>query len=220
MSYLSDMYSLADLPQTIPVFPLPGALLLPRARLPLHIFEPRYLAMLDDTLKTSHRLIGMIQPYEVPGEEDKRLHTIGCAGRVTGFSETEDGRYMITLSGVSRFRILKESSGFTSYRRMDVSWDGFPRDLGAAEIDEGLDRDPFMDLLHRYFESQGLSTDWDSLKEAENELLINSLSMLCPFNPEDKQALLEAPSLQTRRETLVTLIEFALRGGSNDELMQ
>lgn len=220
VSYHSLMYSLADLPQTIPVFPLPGALLLPRARLPLHIFEPRYLAMLDDTLKTSHRLIGMIQPYETPGDQESRLHSIGCAGRVTGFSETEDGRYMITLSGISRFRILKEASGFAAYRRMDVSWDSFPRDLGATETDKAFERDGFMDLLHRYFETQGLSTDWDSLKEAENELLINSLSMLCPFDPEDKQALLEAPSLQTRRETLVTLIEFALRGGSNEELMQ
>src|SRR6056297_3549676 len=176
------MLSAADLPKTIPVFPLPGALLLPRARLPLHIFEPRYLAMLDDTLKTSHRLIGMIQPRDVPGSNEPRLQSIGCAGRLTGFSETEDGRYMITLAGISR--------------------------------------DRFMDVLGRYFEASGLSTDWESLRDAEDELLINSLSMLCPFEPEDKQALLEAPSLSTRRETLVTLIEFALRGGSNEEVMQ
>ena len=214
------MFSLADLPATIPVFPLPGALLLPRARLPLHIFEPRYLAMLDDTLKTSHRLIGMIQPCETPGGREKKLHAIGCAGRVTGFSETEDGRYMITLAGICRFRVIKEVTGFTAYRRMDVSWDGFDRDLGSAETDAGFDRAGFLALLGRYFELAGLSTDWDSLKEAENELLINSLSMLCPFDNEDRQALLEAPSLTTRRETLVTLIEFALRGGSNEELMQ
>ncbi|WP_138468408.1 LON peptidase substrate-binding domain-containing protein [Poseidonocella sp. HB161398] len=215
------MFSAADLPSTIPVFPLPGALLLPRARLPLHIFEPRYLAMLDDTLKTSHRLIGMIQPAEAPGGKEKSLHAIGCAGRVTGFSETEDGRYMITLSGISRFRILKEASGFTAYRRMDVSWGGFDRDLGPAETDLRFDRPSFLALLGRYFDQAGLSTDWGSLKEAENELLINSLSMLCPFDSEDKQALLEAPSLTTRRETLVTLIEFALRGGGGgEELMQ
>ncbi|WP_172329512.1 LON peptidase substrate-binding domain-containing protein [Mangrovicoccus sp. HB161399] len=215
------MFSAADLPPTIPVFPLPGALLLPRARLPLHIFEPRYLAMLDDTLKTSHRLIGMIQPCEAPGGKEKGLHAIGCAGRVTGFSETEDGRYMITLSGISRFRIQKEASGFTAYRRMDVSWEGFGRDLGPAETDAGFHRERFLGLLGRYFDQAGLSTDWDSLKEAENELLVNSLSMLCPFDPEDKQALLEAPSLSTRRETLVTLIEFALRGGGQgEEIMQ
>ncbi len=214
------MFSAADLPATIPVFPLPGALLLPRARLPLHIFEPRYLAMLDDTLKTSHRLIGMVQPSTAPGGKEAKLHSIGCAGRVTGFSETEDGRYMITLQGISRYRIQKEASGFTPYRRMDVNWDGFDRDLGGPEQDKALDRERLLTLLYRFFETAGLSTDWDSMKEADNELLINSLSMLCPFEPEDKQALLEAPSLTTRRETLVTLIEFALRGGNNEEVMQ
>ncbi|MBK1634261.1 LON peptidase substrate-binding domain-containing protein [Rhodovulum adriaticum] len=213
------MLKAPDLPDTIPLFPLPGALLLPRARLPLHIFEPRYLAMLDDTLKTSHRLIGMIQPREVPGGEAK-LHAIGCAGRVTGFSETEDGRYMVTLSGVSRFRILREQAGFSPYIKADISWEGFARDLGPGETDPGFDRKPLLALLGRFFDSRGLSTDWDSLAEAEEELLINSLSMLCPFAPEDKQALLEAPSLATRRETLVTLIEFALRSGSDEETIQ
>ena len=210
------MRNASELPGVIPVFPLPGALLLPRARLPLHIFEPRYLAMLDDALKTPERLIGMVQPYE----DDARLHTIGCAGRVTAFSETEDGRYMITLSGVSRFRIRNEVEGFTPYRRCEVSWDGFDADRGAVETDKNFDRETFLELLERYFQEEGLSTDWDSLKEAEDELLINSLSMLCPFDPEDKQALLEAPSLPTRRETMVTLIEYALYRGDNDEVMQ
>lgn len=209
----------SDLPGTIPVFPLPGALLLPRARLPLHLFEPRYLQMLDDVLKTSSRLIGMVQPYDSPGKSGD-LHAIGCAGRLTAFSETEDGRYMVTLSGISRFRIVKEVEGFTPYRRCDVNWDGFGRDLGPQEADETFNRTQFMDLLGRFFEDQGLSTDWESLQDAEEELLINSLSMLCPFEPEDRQALLEAPSLQTRRETLVTLIEFALRGGNQEEVMQ
>lgn len=213
------MLKAADLPDTIPLFPLPGALLLPRARLPLHIFEPRYLAMLDDVLKTQTRLIGMIQPWE-DSAGTSHLHAIGCAGRLTAFSETEDGRYMITLSGISRFRVKREIEGFTPYRRCEVSWAGFDRDLGGAERDAGLDRDRFMRLLGRFFADRGLSTDWDSLKEAEPELLINSLSMLCPFSPEDKQALLEAPSLPTRRETLVTLIEYALRGGSGEEMMQ
>ncbi|MBM9593630.1 LON peptidase substrate-binding domain-containing protein [Roseitranquillus sediminis] len=214
------MFTVADLPQSIPVFPLPGALLLPRSRLPLHIFEPRYLQMLDDTFKTPHRLIGMIQPREVPGSDETRLHRIGCAGRVTAFSETEDGRYMITLSGISRFRVSNVQEGFAPYIRCDVVWQDFVQDLGGTEHDSGFPRDGFMRLLGRYFESQHLSTDWDSLREADEELLINSLSMLCPFEPEDKQALLEAPSLETRRETLVTLIEFALRGGSSDEAMQ
>lgn len=215
------MIQAADLPETIPVFPLPGALLLPRARLPLHIFEPRYLAMLDDVLKTRERLIGMIQPYDTTESGDPPLHAIGCAGRLTAFSETEDGRYMVTLSGASRYRIRHEVDGFTPYRRCDVSWQGFDRDLGPTERDPCFDRDRFMPLLEKFFSDRGLSTDWDSLKEADDELLINSLSMLCPFEPEDKQALLEAPSLQTRRETLVTLIEFALRGGSGgEEMMQ
>lgn len=209
-----------DLPDVIPVFPLPGALLLPRSRLPLHLFEPRYLAMLDDTLKTTHRLIGMIQPNPMAGKNGSGLHMIGCAGRVTQMSETEDGRYMITLSGISRFRILSEVEGFTPYRRTQVSWDGFERDLGQSDPDEAFNRGAFMDLLSRFFEARQLQTDWDTLKEADDELLINSLSMLLGFEPEDKQALLEAPSLSTRRETLVTLIEYALRSGDEKEVMQ
>ena len=208
-----------DLPETIPLFPLPGALLLPRARLPLHIFEPRYLAMFDDCLKTPGRLIGMIQPRQTPGREPS-LSAIGCAGRVTAFSETEDGRYMITLSGISRFRLREEVHGFTPYRRATVDWSTFVRDTGVTEDDPHLDRPALMDLLARYFTSQKLGTDWDGLKEAEPELLINALAMLLPLEPEDKQALLEAPSLVTRRETLVTLLEFALRSGNGDEVLQ
>ena len=210
------MTRLKDLPGSIPVFPLPGALLLPRARLPLHIFEPRYLAMLDDCLKTDTRLIGMVQPNEVPGREGTGLQRIGCAGRVTQFSETEDGRYMVTLSGMSRFRVLREVEGFTPYRRCEVSWDGFERDLEGTETDETFNRDRFLALLDRFFSSKDLSADWDTLQEADDELLLNSLSMLLEFSPEDKQALLEAPSLSTRRETLVTLIEYSMRGGEED----
>ncbi len=209
----------ADLPETVPVFPLPGALLLPRSRLPLHIFEPRYLQMLDDALKTQERLIGMVQPNPCQSKDDK-LHQIGCAGRVTQFSETEDGRYLITLTGISRFRVKSELDGFTPYRRCSVCWDGFDRDLGKTEIDDRFDRSRFLTLLEKFFASRQLSTDWETLKDAEDELLVNSLSMLLDFDAEDKQALLEAPCLRTRRETLVTLIEFAMRGGSNEEAMQ
>ena len=210
----------ADLPDVVPIFPLPGALLLPRSRLPLHLFEPRYLAMLDDALKTPERVIAMIQPNRVPDGCDDALYSIGCAGRITQFSETEDGRYMITLSGLSRFRIAEEIDGFTPYRRARVSWAGFERDLGPPDVDVHFQRGPFLDILGRYFAARELQTDWESLKEADDELLINSLSMLLGFEPEDKQALLEAPSLSTRRETLVTLIEFALRGGDEEEIMQ
>jgi Lon protease-like protein len=211
------MTRIKDFPDLMPVFPLPGALLLPRARLPLHIFEPRYIAMLEDCMKTPHRLIGMVQPRNAPDGSDK-LHSIGCAGRLTAFSETEDGRYMITLTGVSRFRLRQEVSGFTPYRRAEVDWSDFARDCGDAETDGGFERDPFFTLLERFFTHHALSTDWSSLKEADDEMLINSLSMLCPFEPDEKQALLEAPSLATRRETLVTLMEFALHGGEGEAM--
>ena len=213
------MMNMSELPDILPVFPLPGALLLPRARLPLHIFEPRYLAMLEDCMKTPTRLIGMIQPRESPSGE-KRLSAIGCAGRLTGFSETEDGRYMITLTGIARFRLRDEVEGFTPYRRAHVDWASFGRDLGGDEADAGFDRPVFFALLARYFAAKKMGTDWAGLKDADPELLINSLSMLLPFAPEDKQALLEAPSLITRRETLVTLIEFALRSGDGQEVLQ
>lgn len=206
-----------ELPGKIPLFPLPGALLLPRARLPLQIFEPRYLAMLEDTLKTPGRLIGMIQPRARPDGTDA-LAAIGCAGRVTAFSETDDGRYLITLTGISRFRLAAEISGFAPYLSGEVRWEDFARDRGPVETDPEFDREAFLDLLRRYFMEEQLSTDWDSLKEAEDELMINSLSMLCPFEPEDKQALLEAPSLRTRRETLVTLMEYALAGGGEEQM--
>lgn len=205
-----------DLPETIAVFPLAGALLLPRARLPLHIFEPRYLAMLDDALKTDHRLIGMVQPMPGRGDGPPGLHAIGCAGRVTALSETDDGRYMISLTGITRFRILEEVTGFTPYRRARVSWQGFERDRGRPEQDADFDRARLMHMLERFFSARDLSTDWSSLKRAEDELLVNSLSMLCPFDPEEKQALLEAPCLTTRRETLMTLIEFALHETESD----
>lgn len=199
-----------DLPDTIPLFPLPGVLLLPRAKLPLHIFEPRYLAMIQACMATPARLIGMVQPRGTPAGAEPRLHAIGCAGRLTAMSETEDGRYMITLTGVSRFRLQDEvAPGETPYRRARVLWSGFERDLGEPEADPGLDREAFFARLRRFFLAASLSAEWESLKDAEDELLINALSMLCPFAPEEKQALLEAPSLTTRRETLVTLMEFA-----------
>lgn len=214
------MLKAVDLPDVVAVFPLPGALLLPRSRLPLHIFEPRYLAMLEDALKTPGRLIGMVQPNEVTGRDGPGLHVIGCAGRITQFSETEDRRYMITLTGVSRFRVLQEVEGFQPYRRCQVSWEGFDRDLGPVETGDTYDRPQFLTLLERYFSAMDLSTDWDTLKQADDELLVNSLSMLLDLSPEDKQALLEAPSLATRRETLITLIEIALRGGVTEGNLQ
>lgn len=203
--------SIADLPETIPLFPLPGALLLPRARLPLNVFEPRYLAMLEDALKTPERLIGMIQPLDdIADSGTSPLHQIGCAGRVISFSETDDGRYLITLGGVCRFRLLSRVDGFTPYIRSAVSWEPFASDLSQADQDPGFDRTRFLDTLARYFDAVDLASDWDSLKEADEELLVNSLAMLCPFEREEKQALLESADLTDRRRTLMTLMEFAV----------
>lgn len=204
-----------DLPAIIPIFPLPGALLLPRARLPLHIFEPRYIAMLEDCMKSPTRLIGMIQ---TSGPDNSRLATIGCAGRLTSFSETDDGRYMVTLTGQSRFRLGAEVEGFTPFRRFAVDWQDFARDRAPGdETDPSLDRKAFLALLSRFFEARQLGVDWKNLSKAEPELLINALSMLLPLPPEDKQALLEAPNLTDRRQTLTALIEFALHRGDDAE---
>jgi Lon protease-like protein len=212
---MTRRFALADLPEVIPVFPLPGALLLPRARLPLNIFEPRYLAMLDDVLRSDHRLIGMVQPFEGTAPQPK-LHSIGCAGRVTSLSETEDGRYLIALTGVSRFRIAGEFDGFTPYRRVRAEWADFAADLGPAESGAkvgtgggaGFSRKDFLALLRRYFQVVRLASDWDSLSEAEP---------MCPFSVEEKQALLEAPRLCDRTETLMALMQFAIASGGGDD---
>lgn len=212
------MIPAANLPDILPLFPLQGAIILPRARLPLNIFEPRYLAMFEDVLKTRERLIGMIQP--VDNEPEGQVHMVGCAGRVTSFTETDDGRYMISLTGVSRFRFLTKIEGFVPYLQAKIDWQPFQRDLGGAEHDTGFDRAAFLTLLERFFEVEELDTDWENLNKAETEMLVNSLSMLAPFSPEDKQALLEADTLAARRETLVTLMEFALRRGDGGGVMQ
>lgn len=206
-----------DLPDTLPLFPLEGALLLPRGRLPLQIFEPRYLAMIEDCLKTDDRMIGLIQP---DAKGDVKTGSVGCAGRIIGFSETDDGRYMITLSGVSRFQAQDIRDGFKPYLISSPNWDAYGRDLGEAEHDEAFPKETFLPLLRKYFHMQDLETDWDSLTDAADELLINSLAMLCPFEPSEKQLLLEADTLETRRKTLQVLIEMALHSGSKKEQIQ
>lgn len=209
----------ADLPDTLPLFPLIGAVLLPRARLPLHIFEPRYLAMIEDCLKSDRRLIGMIQPR---GEgQPPPLTRVGCAGRLTSFTELEDGRFMITLTGVARFALVEEVAGFVPYRRAKVDFAPYLADLVRAEPDPDFDRPPFLRDLSRYLAAHKMGTDWSNLKEADDEMLVNVLSMLCPFEPEEKQALLEAVSLPARRKSLETLISMALKApGGNEERLQ
>ena len=215
---MKTMFNLSNLPVNIPVFPLTGALVLPRARLPLNIFETRYLQMVEDVLKTEHRLIGMIQARDIPSDiGDPPLHKIGCAGRITSFTETDDGRYLISIKGISRYRILDTQTGFKPYLTDDVSWVDFERDLGVEEKDDSFYRPKFLNLLGAYFETNELQTDWESLKDTTEELLINSLSMMCPFEPEERQALLESPCLKTRREMVATLMEFSLRSQDDDE---
>ena len=209
-----------DLPATIAIFPLPGAILLPRARLPLHIFEPRYLAMVEDCLKSDSRMIGMIQSRPGP-DSVPPLSSVGCAGRITSFSETEDGRYMVTLSGISRFRVTEEVTGFVPYRRCKVDWADFATDIQPDSDEEAFPREAFLAKLSLYFKVRHIGVDWATLKEAGDELLVNALAMLCPFAPEEKQALLEARTLSDRRRVLETLIAFAMQaGGGSDEVVQ
>ena len=207
-----------DLPDTIPLFPLPGAVLMPRAKLPLQIFEPRYLQMVEDVLKTPSRLIGMIQPAE--GGLDS-LAAVGCAGRITAFSELDDGRLMISLKARSRFRLAEVQPGFTPYLRGQVSWAGYESDLSAqSEEDHGFDRQVFMARLSRYMDRRGLKTDWTSAEASDDETLVNALAMLLPLAPEEKQALLECATLSGRRALLDGLMEYALHGGDNEETIQ
>ena len=193
---------------------VPGAVLLPRTRLPLQIFEPRYLQMMEDVLKSGDRLIGMIQPI------GDGLAGVGTAGRVTMFSESDDGRMMISLRAVSRFRLVETVDGFTPYLRGRVEWSPFAADrLAAGPGDPDFDRPAFMERLGRYMAARDLSTDWNAAEEAEDELLVNSLSMLLPLAVEEKQALLEAGTLAQRRAMLDGLMEFALHGGDDEEML-
>ena len=205
----------ADLPQVIPVFPLPGAILLPRGQLPLNIFEPRYLNMIDDAM-AGDRIIGMIQPQgsqSLPG-----LSPVGCAGRITSFAETSDGRYLITLTGCARFRLAAELPTQTPYRQIRADFAAFEADLAAPPVDDvGLDRETLLGALRAYLETRGLDIDWDTAETAPPEALINSLSMALPFEPPEKQALLEAPSLLDRSTVLTALMTIdAAEAGEGD----
>ena len=201
----------ADLPQVIPVFPLPGAILLPRGQLPLNIFEPRYLNMIDDAM-AGDRVIGMIQPT-TPSRRPSGLSPVGCAGRITSFAETSDGRYLITLTGCARFRLAGELPVQTPYRQVRADFSAFAGDLVAPSGDGGgLDRDNLLEALRAYLESRGLDIDWDTAEGAPPEALVNSLSMALPFEPPEKQALLEAPGLDDRAEVLTALMRIDAAG--------
>ena len=208
------------LPRQIPIFPLAGVLLLPRGRLPLNIFEPRYLAMVEDAL-AGDRMIGMIQPTDPAcRQREPAVYGIGCAGRITSFAETEDGRYLITLTGVCRFAVMRELDGQRGYRRVAADWDRFAADLidpledgGTASNGCGLDRPRLLAGLKSYFKMQGLSVDWKSISGTPDERLVTSLAMICPFSPSEKQALLETPDLPERAKLLIALVEMAILDG-------
>ena len=208
----------ADLPQVIPVFPLPGALLLPRGQMPLNIFEPRYLAMIDDAMADRHRLIGMIQPDTAhPGPEDKpNLYKIGCAGRITQLAETGDGRYLIELTGVARFRIVDEPSVLTPYRQCSVDFRAFADDFVARKGEGAVDREELLKALSSFLKANKLNADWEGIEKAPNEALVNALAMMSPYGSADKQAMLEAPDLKTRAEILVALTEMELAKSSTE----
>lgn len=215
---LTDQYrSVADLPGTIPVFPLAGAILLPRGQLPLNIFEPRYLKMVDDALR-GERIVGMVQPdgdeailaSQIPGKTPK-LCAIGCAGRITSFAETGDGRIVITLTGISRFRITNELAAVTPYRQCEVDWEEFADDLVAGHGQDAVSRERLLEILKEYLETHELQADWRAIRLSSNETLVNSLCTISPYGPREKQALLEAKTLEDRNQMLIALTEKALR---------
>ena len=193
-----------ELPQVIPVFPLPGSILLSRGQLPLNVFEPRYLNMVDDAM-AGDRIIGLIQPL---GDLDIQppLARVGCAGRITSFNETSDGRYLITLTGICRYRVTSELQVKTPYRQVRADFAPFETDLRAPDPAGEFDRHHFLDALRPYLEHRGLNVDWDTAEAAPQEALINSLAMALPFEAPEKQALLEAPTLAARAEALTALL--------------
>ncbi|HXE15605.1 MAG TPA: LON peptidase substrate-binding domain-containing protein [Stellaceae bacterium] len=207
-----------DLPERIPIFPLSGVLLLPRGRLPLNIFEPRYLAMIRDALAAPQRLIGMIQPRDdhshgagvIPGEPD--ICPVGCAGRIVSFAETGDGRYLIELKGVARFAVMSDMMGNKLYRSAIADWSRYRGDLDEAP--KFIDRDKLIAVLKPYFQHLGVNTDWRALEAMMDDRLVNTVAMLSPFAPQEKQALLEAEDTKARGDLLIALIEMAVKANA------
>jgi Lon protease-like protein len=210
-------YRLAkDLPSTIPIFPLEGALLLPGGRMPLNIFEPRYLQMVDEAISGS-RLIGVIQPSldgALRDDGEPELCSVGCAGRIIAFSETGDGRYLISLQGVCRFRIAHELTVKTPFRQGKLA--PFLADLDEDQAANEIDRPSLLKAFRAYLQANDLEADWESVSRAENAMLVNALSMMAPYGPAEKQALLEAADLKTRAETLIAITEMALARENED----
>jgi Lon protease-like protein len=208
----ADYQGPGDLPEVIPVFPLPGALLLPRGQMPLNVFEERYLAMVDDSFRDGHRLIGMIQPdlSHSPDEEHPVLFKVGCVGRITQLAESGDGRYILELTGVARFKVLEELTVLTAYRQCKVDYFPFIDDFTARKGEEDVDRAALLAVLTDFLEANNLKVDWDGIENAPNEALVNALAMMSPYGPPEKQAMLEALDLKTRAEILIAVTEMDL----------
>ncbi|CDO59728.1 Uncharacterized protein, similar to the N-terminal domain of Lon protease [Candidatus Phaeomarinobacter ectocarpi] len=218
---MTERYSsINDLPGTLPIFPLAGAMLLPRGVLPLNIFEPRYVSMVDAALRSGDRLIGMIQPQTI-GPADAgaspAIHDVGCAGRITGFNETDDGRVLMTLTGICRFKVTQELDAMTPFRQVKADYAPFANDLEAGSGELDVSRTALLDVVRRYLDANNLQADWDAIEQSSNEALVNSLSMISPFGPQEKQAMLEADSLEQRNQILIALAEMALAQTQTDD---
>ena len=198
-----NFVSLDDLPKKIPIFPLTGAVLFPKTQLPLNIFEPRYVQMLNAALATPHKLIGMIQPI---AGSDNSLKKVGCVGRVTSYNETDDHRYLITLNGIIRFEIENELDTTTEYRQVEVNYENFITDLKSEDV-TNVDRESLLKLIKKYLKNKSLLADWDIIQQTPTEQLINYSGVLVPFTPEEKQLLLEAKQISERCRALEALYQ-------------
>lgn len=215
----------SDLPSSMPLFPLKGAILLPRATLPLNVFEPRYLAMVEDVM-SGGRLIGIIQPdlppdpsgdrmIESPKGSSSPLKKVGCAGRVTTYQELDDGRVLVTLTGIARFELVSERLQDKPYRTAEVQFGRFPGDFSAGLGEDQVNREALLKVLKRYLDANKLQADWPIILKSSSEFLVNALSVMSPYGAEEKQALLEAPDLKTRSDVLVALAEMELAAGTS-----
>jgi Lon protease-like protein len=210
-------YTSNTLPKIIPIFPLPGVLLLPFAKLPLNVFEPRYVAMTRDALK-SNWIIGMIQPLAIASsKEQPDIYLVGCAGKIVTFSETDDGRFLITLNGIARFTVKEELPLIRGYRRTAIDWHPFEKDM-RADNSSVIDRPRLENVLRKYFDTRRINARWDEIEQAPDSQLVATLAMQCPFTFEEKQALLEAPSIEDRAELIVSLLTMAVAGDLNSSV--
>jgi hypothetical protein len=211
-----NFLSLDDLPNKIAIFPLTGAVLFPKTQLPLNIFEPRYIRMLNDSLATKHKLIGMIQSNS---DQGKSLKKVGCVGRITSYNETDDQRYLITLNGIVRFEIDSELNSTTPYRQVTANYENYITDLKPEDV-ANIDRKKLLSLIKRYLENKNLLADWDIIQQTDTEQLINYSGVLVPFTPEEKQLLLEAKTIMGRCRALEALYQSYIFDASTDTSTQ